>query len=111
MQGNEIKGPGSGYLCIKRSWPSCSRGISGDSERFKNVYFSMFPGYYLTGDRATVDDSGYFQLNGSFLLWGAVQDNKAVSPQESADFLSPGSIHSFCTCFTSTFQMSIAEPH
>ena len=48
-QGKEIEGVGEGYLMIKRSWPSSMRTLSGDHERFQNVYFSNFPGYYMTG--------------------------------------------------------------
>ena len=63
-QGQEIKGPGQGYLVIKKSWPWGARTISGDHERFQNVYFSNFKGYYMTGDGARVDDDGYYWLIG-----------------------------------------------
>ena len=51
-QGKEIEGVGEGYLMIKRAWPSSMRTLSGDHERFQNVYFSNFPGYYMTGAAA-----------------------------------------------------------
>jgi acetyl-CoA synthetase len=53
-----------GHLCIKRAWPGMARGVWGDPERFKEIYFSRFPGYYLTGDGARVDEDGYFWIMG-----------------------------------------------
>ncbi|MFN4131670.1 MAG: AMP-binding enzyme, partial [Caldimicrobium sp.] len=53
-----------GHLCIKRAWPGMARGVWGDPERFKEIYFSRFPGYYLTGDGARVDEDGYFWIIG-----------------------------------------------
>ena len=65
VQGEEIRGPGQGYLVIKRSWPWGARTISGDHDRFQNVYFSNYKGYYMTGgDGARVDDDGYYWLIG-----------------------------------------------
>ncbi len=53
-----------GHLCMKRAWPGMARGIWGDPERFKEVYFSRFPGYYYTGDGARKDEDGYFWIMG-----------------------------------------------
>ncbi len=53
-----------GHLCIKRAWPGMARGVWGDPEKFKEIYFSRFPGYYLTGDGARVDEDGYFWIMG-----------------------------------------------
>ena len=64
LQGQEIEGPGQGYLVIKRSWPWGARTISGDHDRFQNVYFSSFKGYYMTGDGARRDADGYYWLIG-----------------------------------------------
>ena len=68
IQGEEIEGPGEGYLVIKRAWPSGMRTLSGDHDRFQNVYFSNFKGYYMTGDGARRDADGYYWLIGEFLL-------------------------------------------
>ncbi|GAQ94553.1 acetyl-CoA synthetase [Thermodesulfovibrio aggregans] len=54
----------SGHLCIKGAWPGIARGLWGDSEKFKEIYFSRFPGYYFTGDQARVDEDGYFWIMG-----------------------------------------------
>lgn len=53
-----------GYLCIKKPWPGMMRTIFGDPARFKDTYFTRFPGYYCTGDGARRDEDGYFWLMG-----------------------------------------------
>ena len=53
-----------GYLVIKQPWPGLMRRVYGDAERFKNTYFTRFPGVYNTGDGARVDEDGYFWLMG-----------------------------------------------
>ncbi len=53
-----------GHLCIKRAWPGIARGVWGNPERYKEVYFSRFPGYYYTGDGARKDEEGYFWIMG-----------------------------------------------
>jgi len=64
-EGQEIDGdPASGLLAIKTAWPGMMRTLYGDHERFKQTYFSMFPGYYLTGDRAKRDEDGYYWITG-----------------------------------------------
>ena len=39
--GNELGGPGSGYLAIRRSWPGQARGVHGDRARFETGYFTL----------------------------------------------------------------------
>ena len=64
-QGNEIKGnPAEGSLAIKHSWPSQMRTVYGDHERFYETYFSMYPGYYFSGDGARRDEDGYYWITG-----------------------------------------------
>ena len=53
-----------GYLVIKRPWPGMMRTVYGDPDRFKNAYFSAYPGLYLTGDGARIDEEGDFWLMG-----------------------------------------------
>ena len=62
--GNLIEGPGEGNLAIKSSWPSQIRGVYGDAARFKETYFSAFPGYYFTGDGARRDEDGHYWITG-----------------------------------------------
>ncbi len=62
--GKLIDGPGEGNLVIKSSWPSQIRGVYGDMSRFRNTYFSVFPGYYFTGDGARRDKDGHYWITG-----------------------------------------------
>jgi len=60
IEGNDV----SGLLAIKSSWPGQMRTIYGDHNRFLDVYFSQFPGYYFTGDGAKRDKEGYYWITG-----------------------------------------------
>ncbi len=62
--GVELEGPASGALIIKNSWPGQMRTVYGDHARFKETYFSMFPGRYFTGDGARRDEDGYYWITG-----------------------------------------------
>ena len=62
--GKEIEGAGSGNLVIKSSWPSQIRSIYGDHQRCIDTYYSMYPGYYTTGDGAKSDKDGYYWITG-----------------------------------------------
>ena len=53
-----------GMLCIAKPWPGMLRGIWGDEERFKEQYWSTFPGNYLTGDNARMDNDGCYWIMG-----------------------------------------------
>ena len=55
---------GGGYLTLTRPWPSMLRGIYGDPERYRETYWSRFPGRYFAGDGARIDDDGYYWLLG-----------------------------------------------
>ena len=63
--GIEIQGNGiEGRLTIKFPWPSMARTIYGDHQRFKETYFSSFPGKYFTGDGCKRDEDGYYRITG-----------------------------------------------
>ena len=62
--GKEIEGEGSGNLVIKSSWPSQIRSVYGDHQRCIETYYSMYPGYYTTGDGARRDKDGYYWITG-----------------------------------------------
>lgn len=53
-----------GSLCIKFPWPGIARTIWGDHQRYKETYFSAFPGKYFTGDGALRDEVGYYRITG-----------------------------------------------
>lgn len=54
----------TGSLCIKFPWPSMARTIWGDHQRFKETYFTAYPGKYFTGDGALRDEVGYYRITG-----------------------------------------------
>ncbi len=53
-----------GSLCMKFPWPGMARTIWGDHKRFKETYFTAFPGKYFTGDGALRDEVGYYRITG-----------------------------------------------
>ncbi|WNG50058.1 acetate--CoA ligase [Archangium minus] len=64
-KGNVIEGNGvSGNLCLKRPWPGQARTIWGDHRRFRETYFSTYPGMYFTGDGCRRDEDGYYWITG-----------------------------------------------
>jgi len=62
-EGKEIK-KGGGYLAITSPWPSMLRGIWGDEERYKEVYWTRWPNIYFPGDGVKRDQDGYLWLLG-----------------------------------------------
>jgi acetyl-CoA synthetase len=63
-EGNELEGENEGILAIKQPWPSIARTIYGDHERYRQVYFSAYPGYYYPGDGALRDAEGNYRITG-----------------------------------------------
>ena len=55
---------GGGHLIIKSPWPSMFRTLYNDPERYVEAYWSKFPGVYLSGDVARLDEDGYFWIQG-----------------------------------------------
>jgi acetyl-CoA synthetase len=64
--GSEAKVNEGGYLVIDKPWPGMLRGTYGDPEnkRVMEVYYSRFPGRYMTGDGARIDEDGDYWLMG-----------------------------------------------
>lgn len=56
--------PGEGRLTIGFPWPGMARTIYGDHQRFRETYFSTFPGKYFTGDGCRRDEEGYYRITG-----------------------------------------------
>jgi acetyl-CoA synthetase len=51
--------PGEGgYLVVTEPWPSMLRGIWGNDQRYRDTYWSRFPGVYFSGDGAKKDQDG-----------------------------------------------------
>jgi acetyl-CoA synthetase len=53
-----------GFLILDQPWPSMLRGVWGEPERYKETYWSRFPGIYFAGDGAKLDDDGAYWLLG-----------------------------------------------
>jgi acetyl-CoA synthetase len=64
--GSECDVEEGGSLVITKPWPGMLRGFWNDPERkrFKETYFTIFPGHYFTGDGAKKDEDGYYWLMG-----------------------------------------------
>jgi acetyl-CoA synthetase len=63
-EGKSVGNGEGGYLVITNPWPAMTRGIYGDPERFKETYWSRFPGSYFAGDGAKRDEDGDLWLLG-----------------------------------------------
>jgi acetyl-CoA synthetase len=59
-RGNNV----SGALCLGSPWPGQARTVWGDHQRFRETYFSQYPGRYFTGDGARRDEDGYYWITG-----------------------------------------------
>jgi acetyl-CoA synthetase len=55
---------GGGYLAITSPWPGMLRTIWGDDKRYRDVYWSRWPGIYFPGDGAKRDEQGYYWILG-----------------------------------------------
>ena len=62
-QGNRVMS-GGGYLTLTTPWPGMLRGIWKDQNRYRETYWSKFPGRYFAGDGAKLDSDGYLWLLG-----------------------------------------------
>lgn len=62
-----------GYLVLTEPWPAMLRGIWGDEQRYRDTYWSRFPGLYFAGDGAKRD------ADGDIWLLGRVDDVMNVS--------------------------------
>lgn len=64
-EGVEQEGPlVEGNLCIKTPWPGIARTVWNDHQRYRDTYFTTYPGYYFSGDAAYRDPAGYYRITG-----------------------------------------------
>jgi acetyl-CoA synthetase len=47
-----------GYLILDQPWPSMLRGVWREPDRYRETYWSRFPGLYFAGDGAKIDKGG-----------------------------------------------------
>jgi acetyl-CoA synthetase len=62
--GTPVANGAGGYLVLTEPWPAMLRTLWGDDQRFKDTYWSRFPGRYFAGDGAKKDDDGDIWLLG-----------------------------------------------
>jgi acetyl-CoA synthetase len=63
-EGNVVPNGSGGYLVLTEPWPAMLRTLWGDDERYKETYWSRFPGRYFAGDGAKKDEDGDLWLLG-----------------------------------------------
>jgi acetyl-CoA synthetase len=62
--GNQVPRGTKGYLVIRNPWPGMLMTLWGDDEKYRQTYWTRFPGSYYPGDYALVDHDGYLWLLG-----------------------------------------------
>ena len=64
-EGNSLVGTGEvGELVCRQPFPGMTRGFWRDPERYLDAYWRRFPGVWVHGDWASVDEDGYWFLHG-----------------------------------------------
>jgi acetyl-CoA synthetase len=53
-----------GELVIRQPWPGMTRGFWKDPERYEATYWSRWPGVWVHGDWATIDEDGFWYIQG-----------------------------------------------
>ena len=61
--GNPIRG-NNGYLIIKQPWPTMTRGLLNDDERYLETYWSKFENIWFHGDYVLADDDNLWYMKG-----------------------------------------------
>ena len=62
-QGKRLE-QGGGFLTLTEPWPGMLRTIYGDDARYRQTYWTRFPGKYFAGDGAKLDADGYWWILG-----------------------------------------------
>ncbi|MDU3725441.1 MAG: AMP-binding protein [Cutibacterium avidum] len=63
-EGKEVPPGTDGFLVLKNPWPSMLRTLYKEPERYVETYWKKYPGVYLTGDSAKIDEDGYVWIIG-----------------------------------------------
>lgn len=62
--GQPVQNGEVGFVAITEPWPAMLRTVYKDDKRFKDAYWSNWPGLYFAGDGAKVDEDGYYWIIG-----------------------------------------------
>jgi len=63
-KGKPVPRNSGGKLVIRKPWPNMLRGIWGDPQRYKEIYWSEVKASYFTGDGCRQDQDGYYWIVG-----------------------------------------------
>jgi acetyl-CoA synthetase len=63
-EGNPVPPGEVGELVCTKPWPSMTRGVWGDPDRYIATYWSRWPGIWVHGDWASTDEDGFWYLHG-----------------------------------------------
>jgi acetyl-CoA synthetase len=63
-EGSAVVAGEVGELVCRQPWPSMTRGIWGDPDRYLDTYWRRFPGVWVHGDWAMRDEDGFWFLHG-----------------------------------------------
>ncbi|WP_223838495.1 AMP-binding protein [Saccharopolyspora pogona] len=77
--GESMRG-GIGELVCRQPWPSMTRGVWKDPDRYHEAYWSTFPGMWRHGDFAKADEDGWYILGRSDDVMNVA--GKRVAPAE-----------------------------
>ena len=64
VDGKELPLGQKGHLIILKPWPGMLMDVYNNPERYKEAFWSRFPGTFYTGDFAMRDQDGYFWMLG-----------------------------------------------
>ena len=62
--GKSLPAGESGFLVIRKPWPSMMRRLYNDEAAYRKNYWDPVPGAFFTGDLASRDEDGYFTILG-----------------------------------------------
>lgn len=63
IDANPVRGA-VGELVIRQPWPAMTRGFWKEPERYLATYWERFPGLWVHGDWASIDEDGFWYLHG-----------------------------------------------
>ncbi len=64
-EGNEVTEPDKvGNLCFKSPWPSMTRGVWNNDQKYYDTYFSQIKGMYFASDGAFKNEDGLYRIIG-----------------------------------------------
>lgn len=82
----------SGQLVCRKPFPSMTRGFLGDPELYLSTYFPRGPSLWVHGDRALIDEDGYWFLLGrtdDLIVRGGVKFDPAILEEKLRSFPGP----------------------